>query len=259
MKLKFKKLVSLFVASFFVTSLNAATEIYPVTPGVIESVQEISELSKATENQMSSVTERLDNQLKTFRATGCEGAGKSEESNCMEQFKQIKANFIELLDGLDEQLPEIQDKTSNVTSQMKRNITKYGKKRTLLDLWEDVDGSSKINKVQKRSNRLGMSKMLSSMTKTLSRMKSNNRLVTGLLMYSDFEYVDMQISDLRGIITQHKANLMMPDEYLYNNAEQFGEVVGATMTVLYGGESDIDIDDGGLNEMEQEQNKAWYD
>jgi len=252
------KIFNVLIASaIFGIALNA-TQIYPVTPGVLESTKKIQEQAAKIESKLQEPSKRLANLQATFKESGCEGPGISEENNCMEQFKQIKSTFISLLSAWEEELPTFEKSVGKAVGQMRKNVDKYARKNTLQDLMEDMGANKLEKKAKKRRKRKGLSSYLANVVKSFQVPGTKNSMVSmGFETYAEFKDVEDLLGDLQTQISHQQMMMQFPDDILYDKSGEMGQVLQTTMLIIYGDQEDIG-DGGVVQEIEEKQNENVY-
>jgi hypothetical protein len=128
-----KKVISTLLLFVTVPAFSAGTSngpvmrLFPTT--VLEDIRETGEVAEKMENNLQDVITRLDLQQQLYNESHCSGA--DEDPGCERIARQLGATYLEMLEGMEERLPAMEDAVNNTRlSLAKRLKEELGQKST---------------------------------------------------------------------------------------------------------------------------------
>ncbi len=107
---------------------------------VVESLSETSRAAVQMENRMYDVVEKLERQSQAYQRTGCEG---SNDSGCLTLRKSIRSTYKDMLDVMQESIPEMRSTLDNTARSMGGSLRgELGRKMTPGDVQRILAGRS---------------------------------------------------------------------------------------------------------------------
>lgn len=234
---------ALSVSSQAMASANTPTiNLIPVT--AVESIKLSAETARNLEGSLGQVVEKIDAQKAMYDSAKCEGS--VNDRGCDAIFENLSASYKELLQGLNEELPNL-SKQLNVTAKSigKQLRKELGKNMTPVDVQRLISGKRGAGKgvlqARRSNNSHNMLSWLSGMAKAIS---SGSHGESTAVVASDI-YVNMtlaveQIDMMQADINQSLATIDTFNAFGQLSPAQL-ETVASVKTMLFG-----EFDEGSL-------------
>lgn len=228
------------LASF--DALGAATgpsiRLFPTT--VLEDIRQTGHAAKEMETNLQDIIGRLDRQQQLYRESKCEGA--ENDPGCARIAKQLGATYLEMLNVMEAQLPEMERAVNNTYASLEKRLRQeLGQKMTPWTLQETLLGNGKGTPEVTRPSLRGRSGMRLS-----DRFRQYYRLVShpgsnsnhSLAVIASDIYLDMQ--EASGLIARTREEISRATLMEQLN-QSFGlitpemqEVVAGVKSILFG-------------------------
>ncbi len=112
--------------------------LFPTT--VLEDIRQTSQVAAAMESGLQDIIARLDQQLQLYRESRCEG--NEEDSGCARLARQLGATYLEMLNAMGEQLPDMEQAVNSTQVSLEKRLRKeLGQKMTPWGLQELLLGN----------------------------------------------------------------------------------------------------------------------
>lgn len=142
------RLPALIVAAAAIVSTTsfAATgptlQLFPTT--VLEDIKETGIVAQQLESGLQDVIARMDQQQELFQESRCEGA--EEDSGCQNIAQQLGATYLEMLNIMSEQLPDMELAVNNTRDNLEKRLQReLGQKMTAWEMQEMLLGKTAAN------------------------------------------------------------------------------------------------------------------
>jgi len=114
--------------------------LFPTT--IVENIKHTGETAKAMEESLQNVIRDLEQQMAIYRASKCEGSESDE--GCSEIVKQMGEKYMEMLNRMESQLPEMERSIKVTSASLERRLRQeLGRKMTPRDLQKMLSGDRK--------------------------------------------------------------------------------------------------------------------
>ncbi len=114
-------------------------QLFPTT--VLEDIKHTGSVAKAMESGLQGIIARLDQQQRLYRDSKCDGA--QGDPGCEKITRQIGATYVEMLNAMGDQLPEMERAVQSTRISLERRLrTELGRKMSPRDLQDLLLGKS---------------------------------------------------------------------------------------------------------------------
>jgi hypothetical protein len=214
--------------------------LFPTT--VLEDIQQTGQVAKNLETGLQDVIARLDQQQQLYRASKCEGA--EEDPGCARIARQLGATYLEMLDIMGGQLPEMERTVNNTYASLQRRLrSELGQKMSPWTLQETLLGQGEGRAGQSRPALRGRSGMrLSDRFRQYYQLVAHSRDNSGrsLAVIASDIYLDMQEASELIARTREEINRARLMEQLNQSfglvTPEMQEVVTGVKSILFGEE-----------------------
>jgi len=234
----FAGLGSSFPVSATVGSSGPVMRLFPTT--VLEDIRETGKVAEQMENNLQDVIARLDLQQQLYEESQC--AGADEDPGCARIAKQLGATYLEMLNVMDERLPDMERAVSNTRDGLERRIREeLGKKSTPSSLQNTLLGKVQTPSSEKRVALRGKSgirlsdrfNQYYSLVATRQGGPSQSLAVVAADIYLDMDEASHLIAATREEIG--RAALMEQLNQSFGQiTPEMAEVVSGVKTILFG-------------------------
>ncbi len=112
--------------------------LFPTT--VLEDIRQTSQVAAAMESGLQDIIARLDQQLQLYRESRCDG--NEEDPGCARLARQLGATYLEMLNAMGEQLPDMEQAVNSTQTSLEKRLRKeLGQKMTPWGLQELLLGN----------------------------------------------------------------------------------------------------------------------
>jgi len=214
--------------------------LFPTT--VLEDIQQTGQAAKNLETGLQDVIARLDQQQQLYRESKCEGA--EDDPGCARIARQLGATYLEMLDVMGGQLPEMERTVNNTHASLQKRLrSELGQKMSPWTLQETLLGQREGGAGQARPGLRGRSGMrLSDRFRQYYQLVAHSRDSSGrsLAVIASDIYLDMrEASDLIAR-TREEINRARLMEQLNQSfglvTPEMQEVVAGVKSILFGEE-----------------------
>ncbi len=116
-----------------VGATGPSIRLFPTT--VLEDIRQTSQVAAAMESGLQDIIARLDQQLQLYRESRCEG--NEEDPGCARLARQLGATYLEMLNAMGEQLPDMEQAVNSTQTSLEKRLRKeLGQKMTPWGLQE---------------------------------------------------------------------------------------------------------------------------
>lgn len=224
--------------------ISAATspqlKLFPTT--VLEDIRHTGDVAKNMESGLQDTINRLDQQSELFVQSKCEGA--DEDPGCAQLQKQLSETYLEMLDVMDKNLPEMEKAVDSTRNSLEKRLRReLGQKMTPWDLQETLLGTSSDPQASSKPSMRGRSGMrlsdrFSQYYQLVSTNSSNAKQNASLAVIASDIYLDMEeTSDLITRTRQEiaRATLMGKLNHSFGViTPEMQDVVAGVKTILFG-------------------------
>ncbi len=107
--------------------------LFPTT--VLEDIRQTSQVAAAMESGLQDIIARLDQQLQLYQESRCDG--NEEDPGCARLARQLGATYLEMLNAMGEQLPDMEQAVNSTQTSLEKRLRKeLGQKMTPWGLQE---------------------------------------------------------------------------------------------------------------------------
>ena len=131
----------------FADSNGPVLRLFPTT--VLEDIRETSQVAEEMENNLQEIIQRLDLQAKLYDQSLCQGA--DADPGCATISKQIGATYLEMLQAMEERLPQMEHAVNNTRVSLKKRLaSELGNKTTPTTLQDQLLGKATPTSMSER-------------------------------------------------------------------------------------------------------------
>ena len=128
--------------------------LFPTT--VLEDIRETGQIAATMENNLQEIIHRLDLQQKLYQESLCQGA--DADQGCTHMAKQIGASYMEMLNAMAEQLPNMENAVNSTRLSLEKRLrSEIGHRTTPSTLQNQLLGRASNITTQARSSLRGRS------------------------------------------------------------------------------------------------------
>ncbi len=133
-------LAVMYVPQGALAATGPSIRLFPTT--VLEDIRQTSQVAAAMESGLQDIIARLDQQLQLYRESRCEG--NEEDPGCAQLARQLGATYLEMLNAMGEQLPDMEQAVNSTQISLEKRLRKeLGQKMTPWGLQELLLGNGK--------------------------------------------------------------------------------------------------------------------
>ncbi len=225
-------------AAATVTPSGPVMRLFPTT--VLEDIRETGKVAEQMENSLQDVIARLDLQQQLYEESQC--AGADEDPGCARIAKQLGATYLEMLNVMDERLPDMERAVTNTRNGLEKRLREeLGKKSTPDKLQNTLLGRVEKTQDQKQIALRGRSgirlsdrfKQYYSLVSTRQNGPSQSLAVVAADIYLDMDEASHLIAATREEIG--RASLMEQLNQSFGQiTPEMAEVVSGVKSILFG-------------------------
>lgn len=219
---------ALIMVALSVQAVSAAPRLNLFPRNVTEQLRSTGKAAKAMENDLKGVITELEKQMKLHKASGCEN---SNDPGCEAIAGQISTKYGEMLDIMEQSLPEIKSSVKSTHEGVEKNIRKeLGKKSTPADI-QRMLSAKETPKVY--NGRFSLSKRFAKYHKMIASHGQNNLATLAAEIYLDTSEVIRLIDLMEGEISRQSTIIELGNMYGTLTPEMTKTVSGVK-TLIFG-------------------------
>ncbi len=136
--LAYTLLAAMVVPQDVLGATGPSIRLFPTT--VLEDIRQTSQVAAAMESGLQDIIGRLDQQLQLYRESRCDG--NEEDPGCARLARQLGATYLEMLNAMGEQLPDMEQAVNSTQTSLEKRLRKeLGQKMTPWGLQELLLGN----------------------------------------------------------------------------------------------------------------------
>ncbi len=136
--LAYTLMAAMYVPQDVLAATGPSIRLFPTT--VLEDIRQTSQVAAAMESGLQDIIARLDQQLQLYRESRCEG--NEEDPGCARLARQLGATYLEMLNAMGEQLPDMEQAVNSTQTSLEKRLRKeLGQKMTPWGLQELLLGN----------------------------------------------------------------------------------------------------------------------
>jgi hypothetical protein len=215
--------------------------LFPTT--VVEDLKQTGNVARDMETGLQEVIGRLDQQQALYLESKCDGA--EDDSGCQRLARQIGATYLEMLNIMEERLPDMEHTVNNTRQSLEKGLrSELGKKMTPWTLQETLIGSNANVAARSESptlrGRSGMRlserfKQYYQLVATSGAKGDQSLAVLASDIYLDMEETTLLIQRTRQEIARATLMEQLNQSFGIITPEMI-EVVGGVKSILFGDE-----------------------
>jgi hypothetical protein len=215
--------------------------LFPTT--VVEDLRQTGNVARDMETGLQEVIGRLDQQQQLYQESKCDGA--ENDSGCQRLARQIGATYLEMLNIMEERLPDMEHTVNNTRISLEKGLrNELGKKMTPWALQETLIGKPSSNADTQSAptlrGRSGMRlserfKQYYQLVATSGSKGDQSLAVLASDIYLDMEETSLLIERTRQEIARATLMEQLNQSFGIITPEMM-EVVGGVKTILFGDE-----------------------
>ena len=236
----------LFAASILLLAQSAlgntpTIRLFPTT--VVEDLRQTGNVARDMETGLQEVIGRLDQQQQLYQESKCDGA--ENDSGCQRLARQIGATYLEMLNIMEERLPDMEHTVNNTRISLEKGLrNELGKKMTPWALQETLIGKASSNADTQAAptlrGRSGMRlserfKQYYQLVATSGSKGDQSLAVLASDIYLDMEETSLLIERTRQEIARATLMEQLNQSFGIITPEMM-EVVGGVKSILFGDE-----------------------
>ena len=218
--------------------------LFPTT--VVEDLRQTGNVARDMETGLQEVIGRLDQQQQLYQESKCDGA--ENDSGCQRLARQIGATYLEMLNIMEERLPDMEHTVNNTRMSLEKGLrNELGKKMTPWTLQETLLGSkANVSQTEDSPTLRGRSGMRLSerfnqyykLVATSGAKGDQSLAVLASDIYLDMEETSLLIQRTRQEIARATLMEQLNQSFGIITPEMI-EVVGGVKSILFGDADDM--------------------
>jgi hypothetical protein len=222
------------------TVSGPVVRLFPTT--VLEDIRETGQVAEEMENNLQQIIHKLDMQQQLYTESLCDGA--EGDQGCERIAKQLGATYLEMLDVMNERLPEMERAVNSTRASLEKRLRQeLGQRTTPTSLQNALlgEGAGSVTASQERPALRGRSGVrLSDRFKQYYELVATNRNAPGqsLAVIASDIYLDMEEASMLIAATQQEISRAALMEQLNQSfgmiTPEMSAVVSGVKEILFG-------------------------